>query len=158
MKGLYSWSVWLSGLCSWYSVAILRLNHPVISPRSGETTIVYGDLFGNRRGRNEFQRFWRRWEDNIKMVLEEIVWECVDWVYLPPNSGRLLWIALKLHTSYIACNLLTRWATISFTIRALPCIDRALYTWPVDCAWVEMWQEVARQWLQLRSGRDAGAL
>jgi hypothetical protein len=24
----------------------------------------------------------RRWKDNIKMDLREILWECVDWMYL----------------------------------------------------------------------------
>jgi hypothetical protein len=28
----------------------------------------------------------RRWEDNIKMDLKEIVWENVDWIHLAENK------------------------------------------------------------------------
>jgi hypothetical protein len=34
----------------------------------------------------------RRWEVNIKIVLEEIVWEVVEWVYLAQDRDK--WSAL----------------------------------------------------------------
>jgi hypothetical protein len=31
----------------------------------------------------------RRWQDNIKMDLEELEWEVVNWIHLAPDKGRL---------------------------------------------------------------------
>jgi hypothetical protein len=37
-------------------------------------------LVGKPEGRRPLGRLKRRWEDNIRMDLREIVWEVVDWM------------------------------------------------------------------------------
>jgi hypothetical protein len=40
-------------------------------------------LIGKPEGKRPLgRRSRRRWEDNIRMDLKEIVWEGVDWIYL----------------------------------------------------------------------------
>jgi hypothetical protein len=40
-------------------------------------------------GKTPFVRPRRRWEDNIKMYLREIGWECLDWIHL---TGTNVWL------------------------------------------------------------------
>jgi hypothetical protein len=44
-------------------------------------------------GKEPFGRPRRRWEDNIKMDLREVGWECMDWIELAQNRDR--WRALE---------------------------------------------------------------
>jgi hypothetical protein len=48
---------------------------------------VYNILVGKRKGKRPPGRPRRRWEDNIRMDLREIVWEGMDWIYLGPVKG-----------------------------------------------------------------------
>jgi hypothetical protein len=40
-------------------------------------------------GRRPLGRPRRRWEDNIKMDLQEVGWEGVDWIYMAQDRDRL---------------------------------------------------------------------
>ena len=43
---------------------------------------MYGVLVGKPGGRRPPGRPRRRWEDNIKMDLQEVGWGCMDWIEL----------------------------------------------------------------------------
>jgi hypothetical protein len=43
---------------------------------------AYNILVGKTKGKRPFGRPRRRWEDNVRMVLKEIVWEGVTWMDL----------------------------------------------------------------------------
>jgi hypothetical protein len=45
-------------------------------------------LVKNPKGRRLLGRLRHRWDDNIKIVLKEIVWEDVDWIYLTEDRTR----------------------------------------------------------------------
>jgi hypothetical protein len=50
-------------------------------------------IFGRRTSREEpLGRHRRRQEDNIRIDLGELVWECVDWTYLARDKNQ--WRAL----------------------------------------------------------------
>jgi hypothetical protein len=42
--------------------------------------------------RRPFGRSWRRWEDNIKMELQEVGWGCMEWIDLAQDREK--WLAL----------------------------------------------------------------
>jgi hypothetical protein len=48
---------------------------------------AYTILVG-REGKTPLGRPGRRWEDNIRMDLREIGWECVDWLHLAQDIVR----------------------------------------------------------------------
>jgi hypothetical protein len=50
--------------------------------RMGEGRNVYRVLVGKPEGKRPLGRPRRRWEDGIKMVLEEIGWRGVEWIHL----------------------------------------------------------------------------
>jgi hypothetical protein len=52
----------------------------------------YRILVGRPEGRRPLGRPRRIWEDNIKMDLQEVVWEGVDWIDMAQDSDR--WRAL----------------------------------------------------------------
>jgi hypothetical protein len=54
----------------------------------GEGRNVYRVLVGKPEGRRPLGRPRRRWEDGIKMDLEEIVWGGVEWIYLAQDRDR----------------------------------------------------------------------
>jgi hypothetical protein len=54
--------------------------------------MVYRVLVGKPEGRRPLGRPRRRWEDNIKMDLQEIRYEGVDWIELAQDRDR--WRAL----------------------------------------------------------------
>jgi hypothetical protein len=58
----------------------------------GEVRGAYSILVGRPEGRRPLGRPRRRWEDNIKMDLEEIEFGVVDWIYLARD--RDTWRAL----------------------------------------------------------------
>ena len=56
--------------------------------RMGEERGVYRVLVGKPEGRRPLGRPRRRWVDNIRMDLQEVVWEYMDWIGLAQNSDR----------------------------------------------------------------------
>ena len=58
----------------------------------GERRGVYSDLVGKPEGKRPLGRPRRRWEDNIKMDLQEVVCGCMDWIKLA--QGRERWRVL----------------------------------------------------------------
>jgi hypothetical protein len=53
---------------------------------------AYKILVGKAEGKRPHRRCRRRWEDNIKTDLREIVWEGVDWIHLAQDRDQ--WRAL----------------------------------------------------------------
>jgi hypothetical protein len=58
----------------------------------GKKRNAYRILVGKPEGKRPLGRHRRRWEDNIRMDLEEIGWEVVDWVDLAQDRDQ--WRAL----------------------------------------------------------------
>jgi len=58
----------------------------------GERTGMYRVLVEKPEGKRLLERHRRRWEDNIKMDLQEVGCGGMDWIELPPDRGR--WRAL----------------------------------------------------------------
>ena len=58
--------------------------------RMGEERGAYRVLVGKLEGKRPLWRHRRRWEDNIKMDLQEV--ECMDWIELAQDRDR--WRAL----------------------------------------------------------------
>jgi len=58
----------------------------------GEKRGVYRDLVGKHEGKRPLGRPRRKWEDNIKMDLEEVVCGGMDWIELAQDRDR--WRAL----------------------------------------------------------------
>jgi hypothetical protein len=53
---------------------------------------AYRDLVGRPEGNRPLARPRRRWDDNIKMHLQEVGWEGMDWIDLAQDMDR--WRAL----------------------------------------------------------------
>jgi hypothetical protein len=60
--------------------------------RMGEGRNVYGVLLGTSERKRPLGRARRRWEDNIKMDLQEVGCRCVDWIRLAQDRDS--WRAL----------------------------------------------------------------
>jgi len=60
--------------------------------RMGEIRNSYKILVGKPEEERRLGRPRRRWDDNIRMDLKEIGWECVDWMRL--TQDREQWRAL----------------------------------------------------------------
>jgi hypothetical protein len=58
----------------------------------GETRNAYRILVGKPEGKRPLGRLGRRWVDNIKMDLREIVWDGMDWIELAQDRDQ--WRAL----------------------------------------------------------------
>jgi hypothetical protein len=58
----------------------------------GERRGVYRVLVGKPEGKRQLGRPRRRWEDNIKMDLQEVGCGGMDWIELAPDRDR--WRAL----------------------------------------------------------------
>jgi hypothetical protein len=56
--------------------------------RMGEETAVYRVLVGKREGKRPLGRPRRRWEDNIRMDLQEVECGYVDWIGLAQGRDR----------------------------------------------------------------------
>jgi hypothetical protein len=56
--------------------------------RMGEGRGVYRVLMGKPEGKRPLGRPRRRWEDNIRMGLQESGCGCVDWIGLAQDRGR----------------------------------------------------------------------
>jgi hypothetical protein len=61
--------------------------------RMGKVRNAHSILIGRPEGRRPLGRPRRRWEDNIKMDLREIVFGNVDWIHLTQDRDR--WRALE---------------------------------------------------------------
>jgi hypothetical protein len=53
---------------------------------------AYGVLVGKPEGRGSLGRPERRWEDNVKMDIQEVECEGIDWIELAQDRDR--WRAL----------------------------------------------------------------
>jgi hypothetical protein len=53
---------------------------------------VYRVLMGKPEGKRPLGRPRRRWEDNIRMDIQEVGWGCEDWIGLAQDRDR--WRAL----------------------------------------------------------------
>jgi hypothetical protein len=51
-------------------------------------------LVGRPHGKRPIGRPKRRWEDNIKMGLQEVGWGCMDWIALAQNR-ETLWASVN---------------------------------------------------------------
>ena len=62
--------------------------------RMGEGRGVHRVLIGKPEGKRPLGRPRRRWEDNMKMDLQELGGSCGDWMELVQDraSGRRLWV------------------------------------------------------------------
>jgi len=58
----------------------------------GERRGVYRVLVGKREGKRPLGRLRHRWEDNIKMDVQEVGCGCMDWIDLAQDRDR--WQAL----------------------------------------------------------------
>jgi hypothetical protein len=58
----------------------------------GERRVVYRVLVGKPEGKRPLGRPRRRWEENIKIDLQEVGYGCVDWMGLAQDRDR--WRAL----------------------------------------------------------------
>jgi hypothetical protein len=58
--------------------------------RIGEGRVAYRVLVGRPEGRRPLGRPRRRWEDNIKMDLQEVGWGCMEWIDMAQDRDRLL--------------------------------------------------------------------
>jgi len=54
----------------------------------GEKRGVYRVLVGKPRGKRPLGRPWSRWEDNIKMDLQEVGYGGVDWIELAQDRDK----------------------------------------------------------------------
>jgi hypothetical protein len=50
--------------------------------------VSHRDLVGKPEGKMPFGRTRRRWEDTIKMDLQEVVFRGMDWIDLAQNRER----------------------------------------------------------------------
>ena len=56
--------------------------------RTGERRVVYRVLMGKLDGKRPLGRPRRRWEDNIKVDLQEVECGGMDWIELAQNRDR----------------------------------------------------------------------
>jgi hypothetical protein len=49
---------------------------------------AYKILVGKPEGKRPLERPRRRWVDNIKMDLRNIVWDGTDWIYMAQNRDQ----------------------------------------------------------------------
>jgi hypothetical protein len=54
----------------------------------GEGRGAYRVLVGRPEGRRPLGRPRRRWEDNIKIDLQEVGWGCMDWIDMAQARER----------------------------------------------------------------------
>jgi hypothetical protein len=54
----------------------------------GKRRGAYRILVGRPEGRRPLGRPRRKWEDNIKMDLQEVVWEGMDWIDMAQDRDR----------------------------------------------------------------------
>jgi len=110
------------------SVGELRLAGHVAC--MGESRSIYMVLVGKPEGKLSFRfphqkllgRTRRRWEDNIKMDLQEVGCGGVDWIELAQDTDRwwaLVTAVMNLRAQFDAGNFLTSRKPVSFSRRTL---------------------------------------
>jgi hypothetical protein len=85
-------------------------------------TGVYRVLVGKLEGKIPMGRPRRRWENNIKMDLQEVGCGGMDWIELTQNRGRwraLVNAVMNLHVPQNAGNFLTSCKPVSFSRRTV---------------------------------------
>ena len=78
--------------------------------RMGESRGVYRVLVGKPEGNRPLGRPRRRWEDNIKMDIQEVGCEGMDWIELAQDKDRwraLMFAVMNLRVPQNAGNFLT---------------------------------------------------
>jgi hypothetical protein len=60
--------------------------------RTGEGKGVYRVLVGKPEGKRPLRRPRHRWEDNVRMDLQEVGFGCEEWIWLAQDRDR--WRAL----------------------------------------------------------------
>jgi hypothetical protein len=82
----------LHGLYSWPNIVRVinarRIRWAGHVARLGEVRGAYNILVGRPEERRQLERPRRRWEDNIKMDLREIVFGDVDWIHWAQDRDR----------------------------------------------------------------------
>jgi len=82
--------------------------------RMGEGRVVQRVLMGKTEGKRSFGRTRRRWDDNIKMDLQEVGWGCGNWMELARDRDRwraLVSMVMNFRVPQIAGNFLTNCRT-----------------------------------------------
>ena len=90
--------------------------------RIGEGRGLYRVLVGKPEGKRPLGRPRLRWEDNIKMDLQEEGCNCMDWVELAQDRDRwraLVNAVMNLRVPYNPGNFLTSSRQVSFSRRTL---------------------------------------
>ena len=54
----------------------------------GERRFVYRVLVGKFEGKRPLRRYRRRWDDNIKMCLQEVGCGGMDWIEVAQDRGK----------------------------------------------------------------------
>jgi hypothetical protein len=88
----------------------------------GQRRGVYRVLVGKPEGKRPAGRPRRRWEDNIKMDLQEVGYWGMDWIELAQERDRrraLVNAVMNLRVPQNAVNFLTSCKTVSFSRRTL---------------------------------------
>ena len=65
-----------------------RMRWAVHVVQMGEKRVVYKVLVGKSEGKRTLGRLRLRWEDNIKMDLQEVGCEGMDWIDVAQNRDR----------------------------------------------------------------------
>jgi hypothetical protein len=60
----------------------------------GERRCAYRVLVGKPEGKNPLGKTRRRWEDNIKMDLQKVGCEGMDWIYLAQDVDSLPFLSV----------------------------------------------------------------
>jgi len=90
--------------------------------RMGEGRSVYRALVGKPGGKRPLGRPRRRWDDNIKMDLQEVGCGGMDWIELAQDRDRwraLVNVVKNLRAPYNVGNFLTSCKRVSFSRRTL---------------------------------------
>jgi len=88
----------------------------------GKSRGVYRVLVGKLEGKRPLRRPRCRWEDNIKMDLQEVGCGGMDWIELAQDRDRwwtLVNAVMNLRVPQNAANFLTSCKPVSFSIRIL---------------------------------------
>ena len=92
---------------------------------------AYKILMGKSEKMRPLGRPKCRWEDNIKINLQETKWGLVDWIHLAQDKETwrsFVNIVINIQVPYIANNILILWGTLSFFRTALHQTDIYMHT------------------------------